>query len=67
MGKPNYMVTEHETFLGIQEDDMGSGILMNIALEKNPRTNWHLLGWESSGHPVLLVILCKKLKWPFRS
>lgn len=61
------MHAEHETFLGIQEDDMGSGSLMNIALEKNPRTNWHLLGLESSRHPVLLVILCKKLKWLFRS
>lgn len=30
------MHAEHETFLGIQEDDMGSGSLMNIALEKNP-------------------------------
>lgn len=38
-----------------------------VALEKSPRTNWHLLALDSSGLPVLLVTFCKMLKWQFRS
>lgn len=38
-----------------------------VTLGKNPRTNWHWSRLNISGLPVLLVFLCKKLKWQFRS
>lgn len=59
VGKHNSMNAKHETF-----GDPGRwyGVRNShecVALEKYSKTNWHLLGLESSRHPLLLVVLSK--------
>lgn len=57
----------HEMYLGIHEDEMGSGIVWICHPRENAWTNWHSSRLDISGLPVLLDFLCKKLKWQFRS
>lgn len=56
------MDAKDETFLGMQEEDMGSGIVMNMSPWRKKQDQLALLGLDNSGLPVLLVFICKTLK-----